>query len=1027
MRRALLGLLLLSAPALLAGEDDPLFDWTPWEKYRKTVALPAAILSREDVARARSNIVLAPWAARYRDVAEASAQGDMERLTPAVLAAMIPEETPGDPMYTPCPACRDQKKPYVPHGKWTWNDRDPERLVCQFCATSFPNDAYPESLVFELKYGRGKISYYGGAPFNIFFGFMGRPSFTANIRSRKASAMAGRAWRTGEAWALTGKPEYAKVTRAILMRFADVYPRWLIHDGYGNYVDQDPRAVVRTMDRLTVDEITGGSAAPARKLTPGWNPFWASGRASATGMESGFVRNVLGGYELTRDAMEDGKPIYSEADRLHIERNLLLESTLLMVADKAVNNKSVGNATMVSLVGIALGHPLLTRFGLDNFLKTVDGWFLPDGATPESWSYGMMAIQGIQGLGQAFRGYSDPPGFRDGQGKRLDHFDLYHDTAYKKVWEAFFLGLRGDLVFPSLSDSYTNQRLGNFVELMAYNYPENAQYLALLKESLGPDLTNGGLFALYGRPPGLEKKPSPPLRFPDHLYPSLKLGQLRGGEDGRESLLILDATEYGNHHQMESLNLYYWRRGQELLSDLGYLWDLPAEVKYMAERTFAHQTVMVDGVDQRTKGRGGDFSLFATNRSDVKVMVASSKAYAQADVYERTVAKIVPAPGKEYVLDFFRVRGGKKHEYVLHGMNNRFTLESPARTPVPAGEEVVRFCVRLHLSEPECEITADRVSILEEGGRELFGNPSGQKLDEATGKPSGWGVYAGDGGLEWEAAPEAGVTLRSKKAGATGMNVALLLGESDGYRGTRALEAVRGKTYRVSFRVKGDAKIVKPAVLYWNGDASQQTARAYTPIKGLSAISATGDWKTYAGEFTLSGGARLAAAARSREIGAWKIVWDASPELRFAAHWWNESGEETLTGDGWGQRNMNNLDAGAVLPYFVRGLSPKGMTRFTAAFEAFPPGAAHVLGVRALPVPESETENAVVLAVATIGGTDYAVSLRQARPVILSTPDGKIGMDGRFAWIPVRGGEARRGALIEGRSLTWNGKELPKD
>ena len=123
----------------------------------------------------------------------------------------------------------------------------------------------------------------------------------------------------------------------------------------------------------------------------------------------------------------------------------------------------------------------------------MDGWFLPDGTTSESPAYGTMTLGGIWDLAQAFRGYSDPPGYRDAAGKRIDSLDLYHGTAYERVWECFFRGLQGDLHYPPYADSSRGSSLGvNFIELMVSNYPDRPQYLALLKETLGAGRATAG-------------------------------------------------------------------------------------------------------------------------------------------------------------------------------------------------------------------------------------------------------------------------------------------------------------------------------------------------------------------------------------------------------------------------------------------------------------------------------------------------------------------------------------------------------
>jgi len=461
----------------------------------------------------------------------------------------------------------------------------------------------------------------------------------------------------------------------------------------------DPRIASQFIGKLPEPELCPPPNKPDRRLHTG---YWSAGRASGVGMESWFVRQMVEAYDFTCAAKDaDGKLVYADADRRKIERDLLLESTILLVCDKAINNKSVSNRTAAALVGMCVGHPELVRFGLEGFHKTVDGWFLPDGATSESPAYGTMTLGGIWDLAQAFRGYCDPPGYRDAAGKRIDSLDLYHGTAYERVWECFFRGLQGDLHYPPSADSMRDSSLGvNFIELMAGNYPDRPHYLALLKETLGVGPAKAGAsagdvarrdllkemagsdVALYYREPGLETKPTPPLSFPDWCPPELRIGHMRTGADGRESLLTLSASHWGNHHHQDSLNLYYWKKGRELLSDLGYLWDHPE--KHMTMRTVAHNTVVIDEKDQTTKDVGGDVLFFKTSEH-VKAMEASSQAYPGAKLYRRTAAIIDHGGGRSYAVDFFRVEGGKRQDYVFHGSAN--TCEVPDLRLQPAPSE----------------------------------------------------------------------------------------------------------------------------------------------------------------------------------------------------------------------------------------------------------------------------------------------------------------------------------------------------
>lgn len=1015
-----------SSPPQRIPADEPLLNWAAWEQYRTGVVHPAATVKPAGLARARENMARSKWAADYARGVESAAKGWLAKLTPEYLQAMIPTTTPGDTLFTPCPACRDQGKPWHPHGQWRWSATEAERLTCTICGTSYPNPEYAEDIILTSKYAPGQqFTYCRAAPMQIFT-YVGRPSFSGNIRARKSLYMAGQCRRLAEAYALTEKPEYARATRLILLRFAEVYPRWLVHVGYGEYADMDPHVAALNIKNLPADELCPPPVRPDRRLHTG---YWTAGRASGVGMEAGFVRQMVESYEFVCQAVDAGQPIFSDAERRRIQRDLLLESSVLLVADPDVNNKSVGNATAVSLVGMSVGHPGLVRFGLDVFLKTVDGWFLPDGGTPESWSYATMTLSGIAPLGRALTGYSDPPGYRDPQGTRIDHMNLYHETAYGRVWEAMFNGLQEDLSYPPLADGSRGGQLGaHFVELMADNYPERPQYLALLKALTGEKLERSDRqLALYERPAGLADKPTPPLALSDHCYPALQVGYLRAGPTGRDSTLILSASDWGGHHHHDSLNLYYSWQGEELLSDLGYLWDHTERIKTV--RTFAHNTVMVDGREQATKGRGGRFTLFG-GQSPVKVMEAESQAYPQATLYRRTVAQVELADGRPYVLDIFRVAGARRHEFVFHGPNRELSIAGDEFRPAELSRDKFRFALRFHLSNPDAEIDVDDVEIVGPDGRNLMANPSGAELDPKTGKPVGWGAYQGDGRLEWGRAASGrtdqhAVHLKALRPGKNITNVALLAGESDGYIGLKALVGEIGRSYRVSFWLRGRAPLVNPQVLYWSEDATSADHRRHIPLEGLVAQAAPAGWTHFVTRFTMPGPMELENVRSCDQPGLVQCVWKIGKNKRFQAVWPNQPGETSLVGDGWGQRDWHNTDVGALLPYLVRRRAAAAQP--SVYLTAFAPQLADpptVAAVRRLGVPASETANTVLAAVETPAGVDYFASCLTARPVKLTTPAGSLELDGRFAFVRTTAGKPVLGRLFDGRSLRWNGQVI---
>lgn len=694
-------------------DTDALLDWSLWERYRDQVQHPVLAIKKVDIAKARENIKRYPWARNYAVNIEKYAQLFLHLVKPEALAGLIEETTPGDPLWTPCPACRDQGKPVHPHGLWEWDIAQADEIKCTVCKSTFPNAKYPEDVVLKTKWGKPQnLTFLGGDPF-VIFGFMeGRPSFTANIRARKVQWMINYARMLAEAFTVSKKPAYAIACRDILLRFAECYPNWLIHVGYGEYADMDPRTAALHIKNLPQPELTPPPNKPDAAL---WTGHWSAGRASGVGLESDFIRKAVEAYDLTCTASHSAdEPVYSDEQRKKIERDLLLESTILLVCDKLINNKSVSNRTAVALVGMCTGHPELVRFGLEGFGKTVNDWFLPDGATSESPFYGLMTLGGIWDMAQAARGYSDPVGYTDQSGKRMDSLNLYDDMAYKNVWAAFFNGLQGDLNYPPYADSFRNLKLDPaYVELMVANYPQRKEYLALLKKLCGNDLSipSGPIaqayygddlkkpessalilpydlakpnstysFSVYYRAPGLENTASPALTLKDWCPADLRIGHMRTGPDGRESLLTLSASHYRGHHERDSLNLYYWKKGCEILSDLGYLWDHP--LKYQTTmRTLAHNTVLINEKEQRAKERGGTVHHFFTDKH-VKMMEASSEAYQETSVYRRTSAIIDHGNGDSYVIDFFTVKGGDKQDYVFHTHDTKNTLDGITLSPL---------------------------------------------------------------------------------------------------------------------------------------------------------------------------------------------------------------------------------------------------------------------------------------------------------------------------------------------------------
>jgi hypothetical protein len=666
---------ILALPGSAALADDPLLDWSDWERYRDTVQRPCLSIKPADIARARENIQLYDWAKEYLVDVERRAKQHVEMMDEKFIRLMIPQTTPLGLHFNPCPACRDKDLPWHPQGEWDWRVERPTRLTCRRCKTVYPNKDYPETIEVKSSWGVPQtFTYYGGEPFKVFSYPTGRPSFTGVIRAHQVAHMSQASRQLAEAYVLTGDVQYAELTRRVLLRFAEVYPNWLVHVGYGEYADMDPKVAAMNIGELPADELVYPPNKPDRLLH---TQHWTAGRAQGSGFEGNFLRPVALAYDLTASARrDDGTSVYSDEEQRKVERDLLLEATVLLVAQKRIDNKAISGRTGCALVGATVGHPGLVRYGLEGFTRTIDEWYLPDGATPESPSYGARALREIDDIPIALEGYSDPPGYRNADGKRLDNLNLYRDSNYTRVADAYVNMLQGDLSWPGWANAYPGFRpTARQLEIMATKYPDRPRYLALLKEVLGPDLAKGdAATALYLRPPGMEEQRTPPFSLPDWNPPELRIAHLRTGEHGRESLVLLSASHWGAHHHIDSLNIYYWKNGQELLTDLGYLWDNPN--KGMTARTLAHNTVLIDEQDQETVNRGGEILFFHTS-PHFKSACATSRAYPSASTYARSIALIDHGDGRSYLVDLFRVHGGATQDYVFHGPHSKYDVELP--------------------------------------------------------------------------------------------------------------------------------------------------------------------------------------------------------------------------------------------------------------------------------------------------------------------------------------------------------------
>lgn len=573
------------------------------------------------------------------------------------LIHMIEDTTPG-----PCHMNLSPEHDFgVPHGLWTWDPKDPDHIIDEVTKTKFPNDQYPETGVLETTWGHPqKFTFYTGKTiqYNRYHIYA---SFSGKVRFYKTDYMTKAAYNLAFLYRLTGRFEYARKAREILLRFAKVYPFWLAHGMYGDIADMDPRIAGRDPLHLPAPRTCMAPNEPVPSLHVG---YWSLGRATASGQEGGgFLLPMCITYSLVADAVSDDKtPLFTQEERFIIEKDILLEGISLVVHDEALNNKSCSNRFAALAVGLLTGVDEYVEFGLEGFKNIVEKWYLKDGGTPESASYSMMVMNSMWIAAEILDGCEDCS-------LKNEVKDVYRWNKYQAIWKGMYDTLLQNFEYPACADNRKGSKLNElYIKVMAYRF-KRPEYIALL-EQCPKETRHGGI-----RYHILPDEPLPTIKndpvFRDQYFPELGHAYLRIGGQNKKGTFILSATDWGSHHHMDSLNIYYMHNNNEWLSDLGYLWDQPE--RYMTVRTPAHNLVIIDEKDQIREGRGGDLNHFAVIPHEWKIADASSFAYPNASLYRRVVI-LCEHQNHHYILDFFTVQGGQKQDFILHGPSMNYNL-----------------------------------------------------------------------------------------------------------------------------------------------------------------------------------------------------------------------------------------------------------------------------------------------------------------------------------------------------------------
>lgn len=189
--------------------------------------------------------------------------------------------------------------------------------------------------------------------------------------------------------------------------------------------------------------------------------------------------------------------------------------------------------------------------------------------------------------------------------------------------------------------------------------------------------------------------PGEPGRFPvqaSRLFDGYGMAILNNTAD--TVALSMYYGQAGGHGHADRLHFDLFANGLPMMPDLGYpdfMNNFVPGIYTWSKNTIAHNTVTVDARKQPASVRG-NVHAFADDSFARVVDVDAAATYPQCDTYRRTLVMIDVDEERSYAVDLFHVRGGRQHDYSLHGPPGQAELIGGEWTePAPgtlAGEDV---------------------------------------------------------------------------------------------------------------------------------------------------------------------------------------------------------------------------------------------------------------------------------------------------------------------------------------------------
>ncbi|MDX2187341.1 MAG: heparinase II/III family protein [Opitutaceae bacterium] len=477
----------------------------------------------------------------------------------------------------------------------------------------------------------------------------------------------------GLLYQFTGESRYAEFVKAMLGRYADLYPK----------LGRHPAAK---------------SSSPGRLFHQSLN-------------ECVWLVHVSQAYDCIHDSLTDG-------ERARFEKQVLREVTNYLTIERSheidrIHNHGTWACAAVGLAGYAMGDQDLVekalrgsrKDGKGGFLAQMDQLYSPDGYYAEGPYYARYVINPFFVFAEAIE-------------NNQPELEIYkrRDGVLGKAVEALLQQSYVNGEFIPFNDSLKEKTIHSpevvlAVNLAYHRYGANESLLSVARKQGSVSLLGAGLAVArdLARNAASSTHAKRSIEFRDGAAGDKGgVGILRSPSAGGESLLLMKYSSFGMEHgHYDKLHILYYDQGREIVPDYGAARFVNVEQKFggrylpenksFAMQTVAHNTLVVDrktqynGEYKKAEHLHSERHYFSAEDKHFQFVSARDITAVPGVAMQRTSALVVD-PRLEFpiVIDVFRALSDTEHDYDLPfyfqgqflSTNADLTVHATSRAPL---------------------------------------------------------------------------------------------------------------------------------------------------------------------------------------------------------------------------------------------------------------------------------------------------------------------------------------------------------